>query len=166
MFEVGFTEIILIFCLALVVLGPEKLPRVAAQIGRWIGRARAMARQFRDQLETEVDLEAHLNPKPRHDGAQRASTSTRPPPSAASSTPDSSVDSSSGMTGEPSEAQASTAPAQNFVPSDDDTAHRELQPDPDFQPPAPGGQDPPPHLAARAAANDPQPEPERDVRGV
>ena len=45
MFEVGFTEILLISILALVVLGPEKLPRVAAQLGRWMGRARTMARQ-------------------------------------------------------------------------------------------------------------------------
>lgn len=56
MFEVGFTEILVISVLALVVLGPEKLPRVAAQIGRWVGRARAMARQFREQLEEEVTL--------------------------------------------------------------------------------------------------------------
>ncbi len=55
MFEVGFSEIVLIFGLALVVLGPEKLPRLAANIGRWVGRARAMARQFRDQLETEAE---------------------------------------------------------------------------------------------------------------
>jgi sec-independent protein translocase protein TatB len=56
MFEIGFTEILVISVLALVVLGPEKLPRVAAQIGRWVGRARAMARQFREQLEDEVQL--------------------------------------------------------------------------------------------------------------
>jgi sec-independent protein translocase protein TatB len=57
MFEVGFSEILVIFVLALVVLGPEKLPRVASQVGRWMGRARAMARQFREQLEEEVNLE-------------------------------------------------------------------------------------------------------------
>ncbi|MEJ1964360.1 MAG: Sec-independent protein translocase protein TatB [Gammaproteobacteria bacterium] len=56
MFEIGFTEILVITVLALVVLGPEKLPRVAAQVGRWMGRARAMARQFREQLEEEVHL--------------------------------------------------------------------------------------------------------------
>ena len=44
MFDIGFSEILVIFVLALIVLGPEKLPRVAAQVGRWIGRARAMAR--------------------------------------------------------------------------------------------------------------------------
>ena len=56
MFEVGFTELLVIFVLALVVLGPEKLPRLAAQVGRWVGRARAMARQFREQLEEEVNV--------------------------------------------------------------------------------------------------------------
>src|SRR5688500_2572700 len=54
MFEVGFTELLLIFALALIVLGPEKLPKLAQQVGRWVGRARAMARQFRDQLEEEA----------------------------------------------------------------------------------------------------------------
>ena len=47
----------IIFVLALIVLGPEKLPRVVSEIGRWVGRARAMARQFREQLEEEVQLE-------------------------------------------------------------------------------------------------------------
>jgi len=55
MFDIGFSEILLIFGLTLVVLGPDKLPQVARTIGRWAGRARAMARQFRDQLEAETD---------------------------------------------------------------------------------------------------------------
>jgi sec-independent protein translocase protein TatB len=54
MFEVGFSELLVIFALALVVLGPERLPKLAAQVGRWIGRAKAMARQFREQLEAEA----------------------------------------------------------------------------------------------------------------
>lgn len=54
MFEVGFTEIILILGIALLVLGPEKLPRVAAKVGHWAGRARAMARNLKDQLDDEV----------------------------------------------------------------------------------------------------------------
>jgi sec-independent protein translocase protein TatB len=70
MFEVGFTEIILILGIALVVLGPEKLPKVAADIGRWVGRARAMARQFKAQLDEEVvkadrDWTKPAPPKPR-----------------------------------------------------------------------------------------------------
>ena len=57
MFEVGFTEIVLILGLALLVLGPEKLPGLAQKVGRWTGRARSMARQLRTQLEQEVTLE-------------------------------------------------------------------------------------------------------------
>ena len=65
MFEVGFSELLLIFALALVVLGPEKLPKLAQQVGRWVGRARAMARQFRDQLEEEAhNLETKMNIDP------------------------------------------------------------------------------------------------------
>lgn len=69
MFEVGFSELLVIFALALVVLGPERLPKLAAQVGRWIGRARAMARQFREQLEAEANA---IDPA--------ASTSYTPPP--------------------------------------------------------------------------------------
>lgn len=57
MFEVGFSELLLIFVIALIVLGPERLPKLVSQVGRWAGKARAMARQFREQLESEVNLE-------------------------------------------------------------------------------------------------------------
>lgn len=69
MFEVGFSELLLIMVLALLVLGPQKLPKVVAEVGRWMGRARAMARQFREQLEVE------------------AAESQRPAPPAPTSTP-------------------------------------------------------------------------------
>jgi len=65
MFEVGFSELLLIIGLALLVLGPEKLPKVVGQIGRWMGRARAMARQFREQLEDETaEIERQRNAPP------------------------------------------------------------------------------------------------------
>jgi sec-independent protein translocase protein TatB len=57
MFDIGFSEILVIFVLALIVLGPEKLPRVVREVGRWVGRARAMARQFQDQLAEEVEVD-------------------------------------------------------------------------------------------------------------
>jgi sec-independent protein translocase protein TatB len=79
MFDIGFSEILLIFGLTLVVLGPDKLPQVARTIGRWAGRARAMARQFRDQLEAETDnLKVDLNPTPPP-AASPASATPAPP---------------------------------------------------------------------------------------
>jgi Tat protein translocase TatB subunit len=57
MLDVGFSEILLTSAIALIVLGPEKLPKVARQVGNWVGRARLMARQLTEQLEREVSAE-------------------------------------------------------------------------------------------------------------
>ncbi len=87
MFEVGFTEIVLILGIALLVLGPEKLPKLANQVGRWAGRARAMARQLRQQLDEEVTIidKDDFGPKPRRSpGTPAAGT---PPPAAKPETP-------------------------------------------------------------------------------
>ena len=54
MLDFGFSEILLTSVIALVVLGPERLPRVARQVGNWMGRARVMARQLSEQLDREV----------------------------------------------------------------------------------------------------------------
>src|SRR5882757_6304135 len=96
MFEIGFSEILVIALLALLVLGPEKLPKVAAQLGRWTGRARAMARNLRTQLEQEVSYEELLREKEKAEAALRAATSTQafsssptptPEPAASAATP-------------------------------------------------------------------------------
>jgi len=54
---VGFSELIILFLIGLIVLGPERLPRVANQLGNWIGQARRMTRVMKRQLEDELDLE-------------------------------------------------------------------------------------------------------------
>jgi len=53
---IGFNELIVLFIIGLLILGPERLPRVATQIGRWVGRARRTANQLRYQLEREIAL--------------------------------------------------------------------------------------------------------------
>ncbi len=65
MLDFGFSEILLTSAIALVVLGPEKLPRVARQVGNWMGRARLMARQLSEQLEREVNAEELLKQQTR-----------------------------------------------------------------------------------------------------
>jgi sec-independent protein translocase protein TatB len=54
MFDVGFSELLLCFVVALVVLGPQKLPAVARTLGRWTGRARSYVRNLSSELERET----------------------------------------------------------------------------------------------------------------
>ena len=64
MFETGFGELVLLFVIGLLVLGPQRLPKVAAEIVKWVGRARRTATQLRRQLEREIELSEIEPPKP------------------------------------------------------------------------------------------------------
>jgi sec-independent protein translocase protein TatB len=91
MFGIDFSEILVIFGIALVVLGPEKLPRLARTVGKWVGRARSMARQFREQLEQEADAlqrSADLRTPPPPPAAPVHTPPPSPPPPAVSIAPD------------------------------------------------------------------------------
>jgi sec-independent protein translocase protein TatB len=78
MFEIGFQELVLISIIGLLVLGPQRLPKVAAELGKWVGRARRTATQLRRQLEREVELSELQNPPPPR---------TAPPPPASPAAP-------------------------------------------------------------------------------
>lgn len=56
MFDVGFTELMLIGLIALLVLGPERLPPLVRATGRWLGRAQRMARELKTQLENDPSV--------------------------------------------------------------------------------------------------------------
>jgi sec-independent protein translocase protein TatB len=81
MFDFSFPELLVVFVVALVVLGPTRLPGLVRKLGRWIGKARSMAREFRDQLEQEVNVE-ELNRSVR----RTVMDEPPPPPAAAAST--------------------------------------------------------------------------------
>jgi len=100
MFEVGFSEIVLIMGLALLVLGPEKLPGLAEKVGRWTGRARAMARQLRTQLEQEVTLDEMTKSRPMQSPPPSSSTDTDASP-AQPATAETSADAEAAAPGEP-----------------------------------------------------------------
>jgi sec-independent protein translocase protein TatB len=55
----GFSspEFLLIVVLALVVLGPKRLPEIANKIGGWVGQARRMTRIMKRQLEEELNVD-------------------------------------------------------------------------------------------------------------
>jgi sec-independent protein translocase protein TatB len=54
MFDFGFSELVLCFLVALVVLGPERLPPIARNLGRWTGQARSYLRHLSSELERET----------------------------------------------------------------------------------------------------------------
>jgi sec-independent protein translocase protein TatB len=56
MFGIGGQELVLLMLIGLIVLGPERLPRIANQIGGWLGQARRMTRVMKRQLEEELDI--------------------------------------------------------------------------------------------------------------
>lgn len=57
MFDIGFWELALIMLLALLIVGPERLPGMVSTIGNWAGRAKFMARSLRMQVERELAKE-------------------------------------------------------------------------------------------------------------
>lgn len=57
MFDIGFAELLLCAIVALLVLGPERLPGTVRTVGRWIGRARHTVNQFTDQIDREIRAE-------------------------------------------------------------------------------------------------------------
>ena len=56
MFDVGFWEILLILILALVIIGPERLPAAARQAGFFVGKARRYIEGVRSEVESEIDI--------------------------------------------------------------------------------------------------------------
>lgn len=119
----GFSspEFLLIVVLALVVLGPKRLPEIANKIGGWVGQARRMTRIMKRQLEEELNVddlnqiaspEAAFKATPaRKDARAAADAEAAAVADADQAAPDTSDD-------EPDELDA---PRPDHIPNDDDT---------------------------------------------
>ncbi len=60
MFDIGWSELLVIVVVAVVVVGPKDLPRMMRTVGQWAGRARSMADQFRrsfDDMARQTELD-------------------------------------------------------------------------------------------------------------
>ena len=69
MFDVGFSELVVCFLVALVVLGPQRLPQLARTLGHWTGRAKSYVRTLSAELERESAGGANLMREIRDAGA-------------------------------------------------------------------------------------------------
>jgi sec-independent protein translocase protein TatB len=114
MLDVGFSEILLTSAIALIVLGPEKLPKVARQVGNWMGRARAMARQLSEQLEREVSAEELM---------KSTKSSGTPPPMTSDPAPYDTSRFPSSHTAEPAPPAEAPAPATGYSAAPTEAPH-------------------------------------------
>ncbi|MCU7905072.1 MAG: Sec-independent protein translocase protein TatB [Candidatus Thiodiazotropha sp. (ex Epidulcina cf. delphinae)] len=57
MFDVGFWELTIIALVALVVIGPERLPKVARTAGHWLGRGRRFVANVKADIDKEIKAE-------------------------------------------------------------------------------------------------------------
>jgi sec-independent protein translocase protein TatB len=60
MFDIGWSELLVVALVALIAIGPKELPTVLRTLGQWMGKVRRMANEFQDQFrdairETEMD---------------------------------------------------------------------------------------------------------------
>jgi sec-independent protein translocase protein TatB len=57
MFDIGFSELMIIGIVALVVIGPERLPKVARTAGQWLGRLNRYVSQVKQDIDRDIKLE-------------------------------------------------------------------------------------------------------------
>src|SRR3954471_23673273 len=86
MFDIGFSELLVIGVVALIVIGPEKLPRVARTVGHLLGRMQRYVNDVKADINREMELEelrkfksefqdaAHSMENSIRDGMQQASS--------------------------------------------------------------------------------------------
>ncbi|MCZ8097779.1 MAG: Sec-independent protein translocase protein TatB, partial [Burkholderiales bacterium] len=56
MFDIGFSEMLVLAVVALVVLGPERLPKVARQAGAWMGKLRRYVDDVKSDINRQMEL--------------------------------------------------------------------------------------------------------------
>ena len=55
MFDIGWTEITVILIIVIIVIGPKELPGVLRTVGIWVGKAKSMASEFRNQVDEMIE---------------------------------------------------------------------------------------------------------------
>src|SRR5580658_1355371 len=82
MFDIAWSHLAVIALVALLVIGPKDLPRVLRTVGTWVGKARAVAREFQsslDQMVRERELENSIDPGGEMERSLKAPLLTAPP---------------------------------------------------------------------------------------
>lgn len=100
MFDIGFSELVMIALVALIVIGPERLPKAARVAGMWVGRARRSLASVKQEIDRELKTDELNEILKRQTGIKPLETileepltpaagpAHNPPPAPASPSPD------------------------------------------------------------------------------
>ncbi|PLC55573.1 twin-arginine translocase subunit TatB [Pollutimonas nitritireducens] len=72
MFDVSFSELLLIGVIALIVIGPERLPKVARTLGHLVGRAQRYVSDVKTDIQREINLDELTSLKGQMDDAAKS----------------------------------------------------------------------------------------------
>jgi len=90
MFDIGFWELALIGLVLLLVVGPERLPKVARTAGLWVGRGRRMLSAMKEEIDREIkaqELQEILDKQARSNPLETILDDSGPKPPAAKAAP-------------------------------------------------------------------------------
>ncbi|HWV40453.1 Sec-independent protein translocase protein TatB [Pseudorhodoplanes sp.] len=76
MFDIGWSELLVIGVVALIAIGPKELPGVLRSVGQWMGKIRRMASEFQDQFREAMREAEVADLKRQFDEASAKATST------------------------------------------------------------------------------------------
>ncbi len=76
MFDIGWSELLVIGVVALIAIGPKELPGVLRSLGHWMGKVRRMASEFQDQFREAMREAEVADLKRQFDEASAKATST------------------------------------------------------------------------------------------
>jgi len=74
MFDIGWSEIVVIAVVALIAIGPKELPGVLRMVGQWMGKARKMAAEFQGQFQEAMREAEMADLKKSFDEVKEAAT--------------------------------------------------------------------------------------------
>lgn len=144
MFDIGWTEIMVIVCVAIIVVGPKDLPRMLRTVGQMIGKARRLSREFQstfneaireaeqqagiDEMRKQVEAAGNTNPlgdlKKSIEAEQSAKTAKPVAPEAVPPVPMATAPAAD-QVADPVPVEAASVPSEPAVPASAKTAATE-----------------------------------------
>jgi sec-independent protein translocase protein TatB len=74
MFDIGFQELIIIFVVALLVIGPDKLPEFSRKLGRWVNEIKRSINEAKARMEDEIEDQVKMAEDTIKSGAEEVKT--------------------------------------------------------------------------------------------